>query len=156
MENNSQRLIDALKASGMNQKKFAKALNISEGHLSEILRGKKQPSSSLSELAGIRFGRPSDATQSIIAGKGIQGHRAGNSPLNRDRGISEARFDKKLGVNDNSKLHGNLEEDAMLKEINRLQAKLIATQDSRIVALERENEELRQSLSEKQGRTGER
>jgi len=77
MQNNSDKLIKALNDSGLNQKKFAKALNISEGHLSEIVRGKKSPSSSLCELAQIRFGKPSDATESTFTGQGKQPYDSG-------------------------------------------------------------------------------
>ena len=70
MQNNSDKLIKALEDSGLNQKKFAEALNISQGHLSEIVRGKKSPSNSLCELAQIRFGKPSDATGSTFKGEG--------------------------------------------------------------------------------------
>ena len=79
MQNNSDKLIKALNDSGLNQKKFAKALNISEGHLSEIVRGKKSPSSSLCELAQIRFGKPSDATESTFRGQGKQPYDSGVS-----------------------------------------------------------------------------
>ena len=77
MQNNSDKLIKALNDSGLNQKKFAKALNISEGHLSEIVRGKKSPSSSLCELAQIRFGKPPDATESTFTGQGKQPYDSG-------------------------------------------------------------------------------
>lgn len=77
MQNNSDKLIKALNDSGLNQKKFAKALNIPEGHLSEIVRGKKSPSSSLCELAQIRFGKPSDATESTFTEQGKQPYDSG-------------------------------------------------------------------------------
>lgn len=63
MENkNSLRVINAFKISGLSQIRFSEELNVSAGHINEILKGKKNASNSLAEIAEIRFASAQDST----------------------------------------------------------------------------------------------